>query len=169
MSVVQVICWVLGEYGTLADIPVESVIDRMATILDTQTATDSVRGYLVTAFGKLCSQSGCRLTPQAEEVLHDAINSRNLDLQQHALEIQTLLRYAVHALSLSTSHCQADVRLPLCGLTVPDECCWNGVLCSCPLGYSRVPLAPLQAAFAAAQHCILQACPALCSATWQTQ
>lgn len=90
----QVICWVLGEYGTLADIPVESVIDKMAAVLDTQTATDSVRGYLVTAFGKLCSQSGCQLTPQAEEVLHDAVNSRNLDLQQHALEISTLLRYA---------------------------------------------------------------------------
>ena len=88
------ICWVLGEYGGLADIPVESVIDRLAAIVDTQTATDSVRGYLVTAFGKLCSQSGCPLTPQAQELLHDAINSRNLDLQQHALEIQTLLRYS---------------------------------------------------------------------------
>lgn len=89
----QVICWVLGEYGTLADIPVESVIDKMAAILDTQKATDAVRGFLVTAFGKLCSQAGCRLTPQAEEVLHDAANSRNLDLQQHALEISALLRY----------------------------------------------------------------------------
>lgn len=96
----QVICWVLGEYGTLADIPVESVIDKMAAILDSQKATDSVRGYLVTAFGKLCSQAGCRLTPQAEEVLHDAVNSRNLDLQQHALEINTLLRYRLRSAGL---------------------------------------------------------------------
>ncbi len=89
---VQVICWVLGEYGTLADVPVDSVIDKLAGILDTQNVTDSVRGYLITALGKLCSQAQCNLSPQAHQLLHDAANSRNLDLQQHALEVQALLR-----------------------------------------------------------------------------
>ena len=83
----------LGEYGTLAEIPVDSVIDKLAGILDSQKVTDSVRGYLITAFGKLCSQSQSRLSPQAEQLVHEAATSRNLDLQQHALEIQALLRY----------------------------------------------------------------------------
>ena len=84
----------LGEYGTLADIPVESVIDKLAGILDSHTASDAVRGYLITALGKLCSQAQRSPTPQAQQVLHDAAHSRNLDLQQHALEIQALLRSA---------------------------------------------------------------------------
>lgn len=88
----QVICWVLGEYGTLADIPVDSVIDKLSGVLDTHTASDSVRGYLITALGKLCSQAQRSLPPHADQVLHEAANSRNLDLQQHALEIQALLR-----------------------------------------------------------------------------
>jgi len=91
-AAVQVICWVLGEYGTLADIPVDSVIDKLAGILDSHSASDSVRGYLITALGKLCSQAQCNLSPQADQLLHDAANSRNLDLQQHALEVQALLR-----------------------------------------------------------------------------
>lgn len=84
----------LGEYGTLADIPVDSVIDKLAGILDSQKVTDSVRGYLITAFGKLCSQAQSSLGPQAQQLLQEAATSRNLDLQQHALEIQALLRYA---------------------------------------------------------------------------
>lgn len=84
----------LGEYGTLAEIPVDSVIDKLAGVLDTHNANDSVRGYLITALGKLCCQAQRSLSPQAQQVRHDAANSRNLDLQQHALEIQALLRSA---------------------------------------------------------------------------
>jgi hypothetical protein len=40
---VQVICWVVGEYGTLSARSVESIMDRLAAIPDTQTATEEVR------------------------------------------------------------------------------------------------------------------------------
>lgn len=114
----KVICWVLGEYGTLADVPVDSVIDKLAGILDTQNVTDSVRGFLITALGKLCSQAQCNLSPQAHQLLHDAANSRNLDLQQHALEIQGLLGGAVQTRQAalppdaSCEDLQIDVSLP---------------------------------------------------------
>lgn len=40
----QVICWVLGEYGRLASrCGVEGVMDRLAAIPETQTADDEVR------------------------------------------------------------------------------------------------------------------------------
>lgn len=106
----QVICWVLGEYGTLADIPVDSVIDKLVGILDTQNVTDAVRGYLITALGKLCSQAQCNLSPQAHQLLLDAANSRNLDLQQHAMEIQALLRSAAHQM-LSCCICICSISV----------------------------------------------------------
>ncbi|KAL3152008.1 hypothetical protein ABBQ32_001127 [Trebouxia sp. C0010 RCD-2024] len=114
----KVICWVLGEYGTLADIPVDSVIDKLAGIVDTHSATDAVRGYLITALGKLCSQAPCNPSPQAQHLLHEAANSRNLDLQQHALEIQALLsgsaqaRQAALPADASCEDLQIDVSLP---------------------------------------------------------
>ncbi|KAL0026447.1 hypothetical protein WJX79_010441 [Trebouxia sp. C0005] len=114
----KVICWVLGEYGTLAEVPVDSVIDKLAGILDTQNVTDSVRGYLITALGKLSSQAQCNLSPQAHQLLQDAANSRNLDLQQHALEVQALLSGAVQTRQAglpSDASCedlQIDVSLP---------------------------------------------------------
>lgn len=90
----------MGEYGSLADIPVDSVIDKLAGILDSHSVSDAVRGYLITALGKLCSQAQCSLSPQAHQLLHDAANSRNLDLQQHALEIQALLRFVANTTDL---------------------------------------------------------------------
>ena len=51
-----------------------------------------MRGYLIVAFTKLCTQNSCQLTEEAEVVLHDALISRNTELQQRALELQALLR-----------------------------------------------------------------------------
>ena len=90
----------LGEYGSLADIPLDSVIDKLAGILDSHSVSDAVKGYLITALGKLCSQAQCSLSPQAHQLLHDAAHSRNLDLQQHALEIQALLRFVANTSDL---------------------------------------------------------------------
>eukprot|EP00891_Asterochloris_glomerata_P002814 jgi/Astpho2/2814/fgenesh1_pm.00050_%23_25_t len=87
----QVICWVLGEYGTCAGATAQSAIDKLAAIIDTQGAGDTVRGYLIVAFTKLCAQNSCQLTEEAELVLHDALISRNTELQQRALELQALL------------------------------------------------------------------------------
>lgn len=56
-----------------------------------------VRGYLLSAIGKICAQAGIGLTPDALELLHSAKTSRNVDLQQRALEVEALLRYTLAA------------------------------------------------------------------------
>lgn len=59
-------------------------------VLDQQTLSDSSRGYLLTALGKICCQTGASLTRDAEAFVRSAASSRNADLQQRALEIQAL-------------------------------------------------------------------------------
>ncbi len=39
---VQVICWVVGEYGRLSPLSIEAVMDKLAAIPDTQTSDDEV-------------------------------------------------------------------------------------------------------------------------------
>lgn len=82
----------LGEYGTSSGVPGSSVMDKLAAIVDYQNVSDDVKGFLIVALTKLACQTGTFLTQQAQEVVHDAVNSRNIELQQRALEQQALLR-----------------------------------------------------------------------------
>ena len=68
------------------------IMDQLAAITEAQSVSDTVRGYMLTAFGKLASQSGAPLTPAAQELVHSAAASANPDLQQRALELQALVR-----------------------------------------------------------------------------
>ena len=88
----------LGEYGTASGIAASEVMDQLCSIVETQNVSDTVRGYMLTAFGKLASHFGQKLTPAAEEIQHSASLSANPDLQQRALELQALLRLASYLL-----------------------------------------------------------------------
>ena len=96
----QVICWVLGEYGMGAGAGAGEIMDQLAAITEAQSVSDTVRGYMLTAFGKLASQSGAPLTPAAQELVHSAAASANPDLQQRALELQALVRWPLPPLRL---------------------------------------------------------------------
>mmetsp|Transcript_39384 Transcript_39384/g.111611 ORF Transcript_39384/g.111611 Transcript_39384/m.111611 type:complete len:951 (-) Transcript_39384:233-3085(-) len=90
----KVIFWVLGEYGPLyAPQGASGVIGKLVAVLDQQTVSDSSRGYLLSALGKICCQTGASLTRDAEAFVRSAASSRNADLQQRALEIQALCSY----------------------------------------------------------------------------
>lgn len=87
-----VILWVLGEYGTLADVGATGVLMALGTLAEKSTPSDFVRGYLLSAMAKLTIQSGVPLPAAVEQAVHDAATSRDTDLQQRALELQALLK-----------------------------------------------------------------------------
>lgn len=89
----QVICWVLGEYGLVAREGPASVMEQLAAIPDSQSVGDDVRACLLSAVGKLGAQLGQgRLPAAAEEQLHLSAASHNIDLQQRALEALAILK-----------------------------------------------------------------------------
>eukprot|EP00884_Botryococcus_braunii_P007982 jgi/Botrbrau1/17185/Bobra.0157s0076.1 len=88
----QVIFWVLGEYGTLSPVPPADLIEQLRAAADTHTFGDTARGFLLPAIGKIAAHAGLSvLPPGAEELLHASQSSHNLDLQQRSLEVQALL------------------------------------------------------------------------------
>ena len=75
------------------------------------------------AFTKLCAQNSCQLTEEAEVVLHDALISRNTELQQRALELQALLRWgASRSMQRVWRHC-----LQCCLHPTPQSCLMHKV------------------------------------------
>lgn len=97
----QVICWVLGEYGTVSGVKAGDVMDQLCAITEAQNVSDTVRGYMLSAFSKLAVHSSSGLTPAAQEVQHMASMSANPDLQQRALELEALLRFFSFAIPKS--------------------------------------------------------------------
>ena len=90
----QVICWVLGEYGTLAPGGAAAAIERLVDVAERNALSEEVRGYLLSALGKLHAAGGVALGEGAAQLLADAFASHSVDLQLRALQMQALLQCA---------------------------------------------------------------------------
>ena len=88
---VQVICWVLGEYSYLMGAEViAEVCDQICEIAERTSATNSAtRAYAITAVIKLTAQYG-RATTSATALVLKYANSSNSDLQQRCYEFMEL-------------------------------------------------------------------------------
>ena len=87
-------------------------MDRLSAILDTQSVSDLVRGYLLSAFSKLVAHHGSPLTAAAREIQEAALSSSNPDIQQRALELESIIR-CPHPKSFSqeVSLCWLEVNI----------------------------------------------------------
>ncbi|BBN08260.1 AP-4 complex subunit epsilon-1 [Marchantia polymorpha subsp. ruderalis] len=93
----QVICWVLGEYG-IADGTYSAfdIIAKLCDVIEAHPADDAVKGYAVTAITKICAfeiSAGKRvqLLPEYRAVVDELAASHSTDLQQRAYELMTFL------------------------------------------------------------------------------
>uniref|UniRef100_A0A7S2WTQ1 AP-4 complex subunit epsilon-1 C-terminal domain-containing protein n=1 Tax=Rhizochromulina marina TaxID=1034831 RepID=A0A7S2WTQ1_9STRA len=96
----QIIAWVLGEYGTLiaeteaSDIlPVPHMMDRLCSVAERPLLDANTRAYYISALLKLCAQTGnC---PHRVTALVDTFSrSTDLNVQQRCLEFRQLLNHA---------------------------------------------------------------------------
>ncbi|KAL5702772.1 hypothetical protein ACHQM5_027944 [Ranunculus cassubicifolius] len=93
----QVICWVLGEYGTAdGKYSVSYITGKLCDVADSHSSDDIVKGYAVTSIKKVCAfdiASGRRveLLPECQSLIDELSASHSTDLQQRAYELQAVL------------------------------------------------------------------------------
>lgn len=93
----QVICWVLGEYGTTDGTHTpEDIILRLCDVAESHSSDDVVRGYAVSGITKITAFEMAagrrpRLMPEARALIDDLSASHSTDLQQRAYELQSLM------------------------------------------------------------------------------
>ncbi|KAL6753746.1 ARM repeat-containing protein [Haematococcus lacustris] len=121
----QVMVWVLGEYGTLAAAggrqgpTAQQIASRLVALVQGAAASVSTRQMLLPALTKLCVQGGCRLAPDAQAWVDSCTRSADLELQQRAYEQQALLVAlpAVQAAALPPdASCEDIEEVELAGL-----------------------------------------------------
>jgi AP-4 complex subunit epsilon-1 len=88
----EVIIWVVGEYGTLSGKSAVELMDALCAAVEAQSAGDAVRAQAMTACVKLAAAGGGGLSGAAARLTERCANSRDVDKQQRAHEILALLR-----------------------------------------------------------------------------
>ncbi|WZZ16621.1 hypothetical protein YC2023_109710 [Brassica napus] len=93
----QVISWVLGEYGTADGKYSASYISgKLCDVADAYSSDETVKGYAVTALMKIyafeiASWRKVDVLPECQSLIEELLASHSTDLQQRAYELQALL------------------------------------------------------------------------------
>uniref|UniRef100_A0A7N0TFH6 AP-4 complex subunit epsilon n=1 Tax=Kalanchoe fedtschenkoi TaxID=63787 RepID=A0A7N0TFH6_KALFE len=99
----QVICWVLGEYGTADGKFTASYISgKLCDMAEAHSSDDTVKAYAVTALMKIyafeiAAGKKVEMLPECQSLIEELAASHSTDLQQRAYELQALVGLDAHA------------------------------------------------------------------------
>lgn len=90
------VCWILGEYGSLVqslsncDLSITDVQEKLCELIQISNPDKTLQGYILTAILKLSSKQMENTTIDVEDLVRKSLSSKSIDLQQRALELQSL-------------------------------------------------------------------------------
>lgn len=99
----QVICWVLGEYGTAdGKFSASYITGKLCDVAEAHSNDDTVKAYAITAIMKVCAfeisaRRKLELLPECQSLIDELSASHSTDLQQRAYELQAVLGLDAHA------------------------------------------------------------------------
>ena len=86
----QVVCWVLGEYGYLCEgVSLQEILERLADAVERQFTHTATRSWVVVAICKLVPQLG-KVPEEALQVAAKWVDSSDISLAQYCSELQAL-------------------------------------------------------------------------------
>ncbi|XP_027084502.1 AP-4 complex subunit epsilon [Coffea arabica] len=93
----QVICWVLGEYGTAdGKYSASYITGKLCDVAEAYSTDDTVKAYAISALMKIYSfeiAAGRKVDvlPECQSFIEELLASHSTDLQQRAYELQAIL------------------------------------------------------------------------------
>ncbi|XVE65419.1 hypothetical protein DITRI_Ditri07aG0178800 [Diplodiscus trichospermus] len=99
----QVICWVLGEYGTAdGKFSASYITGKLCDVAESYSNDETVKAYAVTALMKIYAfeiTAGRKvdMLPECQSFMEELLASHSTDLQQRAYELQAVIGLDAHA------------------------------------------------------------------------
>ncbi|XWS38857.1 hypothetical protein CRYUN_Cryun19dG0166300 [Craigia yunnanensis] len=99
----QVICWVLGEYGTAdGKFTASYITGKLCDVAEAYSNDETVKAYAVTALMKIYAieiAAGRKvdMLPECQSLMEELLASHSTDLQQRANELQVVIDLDAHA------------------------------------------------------------------------
>ncbi|XP_022736019.1 AP-4 complex subunit epsilon-like [Durio zibethinus] len=101
----QVICWVLGEYGTTdGKFSASYIIGKLCDVAEAYSNDETVKAYAVTALMKIhtfeiAAGRKVDMLPECQSLMEELLASHSTDLQQRAYELQAVIGLDAHAVA----------------------------------------------------------------------
>ncbi|KAK4795513.1 hypothetical protein SAY86_027839 [Trapa natans] len=120
----QVICWVLGEFGTAdGNYSASNISGKLRDVAEAYSSDETVKAYAITALTKIYAfeiTSGRKMDilPECQSLFEELAASRSADLQQRAYEFRTVVHLEAHAVKsimpfdVSCEDIEVDITLP---------------------------------------------------------
>ncbi|XP_062207872.1 AP-4 complex subunit epsilon-like [Phragmites australis] len=114
-SFLQIICWVLGEYGTAdGKYSASYIIGKLCDVAEAHLTDDTVKAYAISAILKIMAFEialgrKIDMLPECQTLVDELSASHSTDLQQRAYELQALLgldKAAVETVMPSDASCE---------------------------------------------------------------
>ncbi|GMI95696.1 Adaptor Protein Complex 4E [Hibiscus trionum] len=111
----QVICWVLGEYGTAdGKYSASYITGKLCDVAEAYSSDETVKAYAVTALTKIYAfeiAAGRKvdMLPECQSLMEEFLASHSTDLQQRAYELQAVIgldAHAVESIMPSDANCE---------------------------------------------------------------
>ncbi|KAL6613934.1 hypothetical protein ACP70R_036204 [Stipagrostis hirtigluma subsp. patula] len=111
----QIICWVLGEYGTAdGKYSASYIIGKLCDVAEAHLTDDTVKAYAISAILKIFAFEialgrKIDMLPECQTLVDELSASHSTDLQQRAYELQALLgldKHAVETVMPSDASCE---------------------------------------------------------------
>ncbi|KAL4348291.1 hypothetical protein GQ457_17G019540 [Hibiscus cannabinus] len=99
----QVICWVLGEYGTADGMfSASDITGKLCDVAEAYSSDETVKAYAVTALMKtyafeIAAGRKVDMLPECQSLMEELLASHSTDLQQRAYELQAVIGLDAHA------------------------------------------------------------------------
>ena len=99
----QVICWVLGEYGTAdGKYSASYITGKLCDVAEAYSNDETVKAYATTALMKIyafeiAARRKVDMLPECHSLMEEFLASHSTDLQQRAYELQAVIGLDAHA------------------------------------------------------------------------
>ncbi|TYG42236.1 hypothetical protein ES288_D12G240400v1 [Gossypium darwinii] len=101
----QVICWVLGEYGTADGMfSASDITGKLCDVAEAYSNDETVKAYATTALMKIyafeiAARRKVDMLPECQSLMEELLASHSTDLQQRAYELQAVIGLDAHAVA----------------------------------------------------------------------
>ncbi|XP_044467959.1 AP-4 complex subunit epsilon-like [Mangifera indica] len=115
----QVICWVLGEYGTEdGKFSASYITGKLCDVAEAYSNDETVKAYAITALMKIyafeiAARRKVDMLPECQSLIEELLASHSTDLQQRAYELQAIIgldAQAVEIIMPSDASCE-DIEI----------------------------------------------------------
>ncbi|MBA0744204.1 hypothetical protein Gogos_006839 [Gossypium gossypioides] len=99
----QVICWVLGEYGTADGMfSASDITGKLCDVAEAYSNDETLKAYATTALMKIyafeiAARRKVDMLPECQSLMEELLASHSTDLQQRAYELQAVIGLDAHA------------------------------------------------------------------------